>query len=402
MQEPPNNREREGSGGTAGQVNTSGTAVPAATASPPVRQNAAGRLLAVLDAFGPRHRALSLSEISRRAGLSLSTAHRLVSELVNWGALERDANGRYSIGLRLLELAALAPRGLELREAAFPYLDELHQRTRGNVHLGVRDGLEVVYVETMRARPPGRPISSRIGDRWPMHATGTGLVLLALAERDLQERALQGPLEKFTPLTITDPTELRRMLARIRQSGVAVTRGQITLPDMAVAVPVYDPYGGVAAAISVVVEAETARPKVLAAMLNEAAAAISRRLAPRAGRGGVDYANVAAGRTGPLAARVAAVSAPAPRQRARLVLGSGVGAIAPVRQAVPGAASGPAAPAVGASRPTSRAGAGHGTTGATGATSGATPVRSAAAGAGATGGRGHHADLIRAGGYGSG
>jgi len=115
------------------------------------RTNAAGRLLAVLDAFGPRNRALSLSEISRRSGLSLSTAHRLVHELVSWGALERDPNGCYSIGVRLLELAALAPRGLDLREAAFPCLDQLHHRTRGNVHLGVRDGMEVVYVEAIRA-----------------------------------------------------------------------------------------------------------------------------------------------------------------------------------------------------------------------------------------------------------
>ena len=134
----------------------------------PTRTNAAGRLLAVLDAFGPRSRALSLSEISRRSGLSLSTTHRLVHELLSWGALERDANGRYSIGVRLLELAALAPRGLDLREAAFPILDDLHHRTRGNVHLGVRNGLEVVYVEAIRACAT-HPTNGRIGDSWPMH-----------------------------------------------------------------------------------------------------------------------------------------------------------------------------------------------------------------------------------------
>ena len=121
------------------------------------RKNAAGRLLAVLDAFGPRSRALSLSEISRRSELSLSTTHRLVHELLSWGALERDQNGRYSIGVRLLELAALAPRGLDLREAAFPCLDELHHRTRGNVHLAVRDGMQVVYVEVSARAPPTRP-----------------------------------------------------------------------------------------------------------------------------------------------------------------------------------------------------------------------------------------------------
>jgi DNA-binding IclR family transcriptional regulator len=247
------------------------------------RPNAAGRLLAVLDAFGPQQRSLSLTEISRRAGLNLSTAHRLVCELAKWGALERGPTGRYSIGLRMLELAALSPRGLGLREAAFPYLDDLHHRTRGNVHLGVRDGAEVVYVETIRACAT-HPTNGRMGDRWPMHLTGTGLVLLAFGERDLQERVLRGPLERLTPLTVTDPAQLRRELAQIRQSGFAVARGRITLPDLVVAVPVYDQFGAVAAAISVVVETERARPQMLANMLAAASTGITHRLAPQPGQ----------------------------------------------------------------------------------------------------------------------
>jgi DNA-binding IclR family transcriptional regulator len=242
------------------------------------RPNAASRLLAVLDAFGPRSRALSLSDISRRSGLSLSTTHRLVHELLSWGALERDQNGCYSIGLRLLELAALAPRGLDLREAAFPVLDDLHHRTRGNVHLAVRDGLEVVYVEVIRACAT-HPTSGKTGDRWPWHATGTGLVLLAFADRDVQEQALRRPLKRFTPLTITDPAELRRKLAQVRQSGFAVAEGSITLQDLVVGVPVHDPFGGMTAAISVVVEAARARPQALASLLTEASSEITRRLA---------------------------------------------------------------------------------------------------------------------------
>jgi DNA-binding IclR family transcriptional regulator len=253
-----------------------------ASASAP-RTNAAGRLLAVLDAFGPQDRTLSLSEISRRAGLSLSTAHRLVCELANWGALERGPGGRYSIGLRMLELAALCPRGLGLREAAFPYLDELHHRTRGNVHLGVRDGIEVVYVETIRACAT-HPTNGRMGDRWPMHATGTGLVLLAFSDAELQERVLRSPLERFTPLTVTDRAQLRRELAQVRHVGYAVARGRITLPDLVVAVPVYDQFGEVAAAISVVVETERAKPILLANMLTVASGAITRQLAPQPGR----------------------------------------------------------------------------------------------------------------------
>jgi DNA-binding IclR family transcriptional regulator len=233
----------------------------------------------VLDAFGPRHRCLSLSEIARRAGLTLPTAHRLTRELVDWGALERDSTGRYSVGLRLLELSALAPRGLELREAAFPHVEDLHQITRGNVQLGVRDGMQVVYVEAIRARV--RAVTSRVGDRWPMHATGTGLVLLAFSEPDFQEAVLRSPLERFNPMTVTDPAELRRTLAHVRQTGVAVARGQITLPDMVVAVPVRDPAGEVTAALSVVVETEGARPRELAAVLKQASRAITRALDPR-------------------------------------------------------------------------------------------------------------------------
>jgi DNA-binding IclR family transcriptional regulator len=255
----------------------------AGSSAPATRINAAGRLLAVLDAFGPRSRALSLSEISRRSGLSLSTTHRLVHELLSWGALERDPSGRYSIGVRLLELAALAPRGLDLREAAFPVLDDLHHRTLGNVHLAVRNGMEVVYVEAIRACAT-HPTNGRIGDRWPMHATGTGLVLLAFADREVQEEALRRPLERFTPLTITDPAELRRKLAQVRQSGFAIALGTITLPDLVVAVPVHDRFGCLAAAISVVVEAARAKPQVLVSMLTDASGEITRRLAAQSGQ----------------------------------------------------------------------------------------------------------------------
>lgn len=243
-----------------------------------VRRTAAGRVLAVLDAFGPRHRVLSLSEIARRVGLTLPTAHRLVRELLGWGALERGEDGRYSVGLRLLELSALAPRGLELREIAFPYLEDLHHITRGNVHLGVRNGHEVVYVEALRARKH-QPVTSRVGDRWPLHATGTGLVLLAHAERDLQEQVLYSPLERFTPLTVVDPEQLRRKLAQVRKTGVAVAQGQISPVHLVVAVPVSGPGGEVAAAISVVVETEQAQPRHLASLLTQASRSISRALA---------------------------------------------------------------------------------------------------------------------------
>jgi len=249
----------------------------AANADPLIRRTALGRALAVLDAFGPQHRLLSLSEIARRADLTLPTTHRLVSELVAWGALERHRSGQYFLGLRLLELAALAPRGLQLREAAFPYLDDLHQATHANVHLGVRDGHEVVYVETMRSRVSAQ-ISSRVGDRWPLHVSGTGLVLLAYADHTLQDEVLSAPLARYTPKTIVDPHELRRILADIRRTGVVIAHDQISMHAVAVAAPVRGPRNDVIAAISAVVATNETPLNRLAATLTDTAQAISHAL----------------------------------------------------------------------------------------------------------------------------
>src|SRR4051812_38829931 len=158
---------------------------------------AAGRVLAVLDAFGPTHAVLTLSEISRRSGLSLTTTHRLVGELRDWGPPDRPPAGRNGIGLRLLKLGAPPPHGLQLPDLALPYLDDLHHATRANVLLAVRDGADVVYVEALRARGAIR-LLSRLGGRWPLHATGTGRVLLAFSPPEVQEDVLRHPLKRFT------------------------------------------------------------------------------------------------------------------------------------------------------------------------------------------------------------
>jgi DNA-binding IclR family transcriptional regulator len=210
------------------------------------------RLLGVLDAFTGTQRRLTLTEISRRTGMPMGTTHRLVGELVAWGALERDERGRYQIGLKLWEVAALAPRGPGLREIALPFLEDLYEATHQHVQLAVLDGLDVVYVERISARG-AVGVRSRVGGRWPAHTTGVGLVLLAHAPPQVQEDYLAGPLAGFTDLTITDPVVLRRVLADVRRTGHAVSDRQVTMDAVSVAAPVRGGGGAVVAALSVVV-----------------------------------------------------------------------------------------------------------------------------------------------------
>jgi DNA-binding IclR family transcriptional regulator len=240
-------------------------------------RSAADRLLAVLAAFDQGHPCLCLTEIGRRAELPPATAHRLVGELAAWGALERDESGRYHIGLRLWEVAALAPRGVGLRKAAMPFLEDLYEATHENVHLAVLDGHDVVYIERISGHESVR-VLSQVGARWPLHATGVGLVLLAHAGRDLQERVCRGPLPRFTPHTVTEPATLRRMLADVRRTGSALSDRQITEDAVSVAAPVHGPRGTVAAAVSVVVHADTAHLPSLTPLVRIAARGISRAL----------------------------------------------------------------------------------------------------------------------------
>ena len=97
------------------------------------------RVLAVLAAFDSAHRELRLSDIARRAGLPPPTAHRLVGELSEWGALDRREDGRYVVGRRIWNLGLLAPVQTGLREVASPFLHDIYGATLATVHLAVRD-----------------------------------------------------------------------------------------------------------------------------------------------------------------------------------------------------------------------------------------------------------------------
>ena len=244
-------------------------------------ESVTSRVLGILAAFSAQQPRLTLSEIGRRTGLPLTTAHRLVGELTEWGALERDEAGRYRIGLRLWEVASLAPRGLGLRERALPFLEDLYEVTHENVQLAVRDGAEAVYVERLTGRQ-AVALVSRVGGRLPLHATGVGQVLLAHAPPEFQDEVLAAPLKAFTKYTVTDPKRLRSILAEVRRTGIALCDRQVDPESLSVAAPVFgvDAVGapGVVAALSVVVRSDGADRLGLVPAVRAAARGISRVL----------------------------------------------------------------------------------------------------------------------------
>ena len=233
------------------------------------------RALSLVGAFDEEHRRLTLTELATRAGLPLPTAHRLVSELVAWGALEKTSSGTYVVGRRLWDIGLLAPVQAGLVETASPFLHDLYGATLATVHLAVRDGAEALYLDRLGGHA-SVPVVSTVGSRLPMHATGVGKVLLAHAPADVQAEVL-ADLPRITPYTVTQAGTLRRQLSRVVRDGYATTVEEMSLGACSVAVPIRRGPEVVASLGIVVASLKKDRPRLVSA-LNVAAHGIGRQL----------------------------------------------------------------------------------------------------------------------------
>lgn len=208
------------------------------------------RVVRVLDTFGIDRTVQTASEIGRRADLPSSTAHRLVDELVDAGVLERDDEHRVRLGMRLWELALRGSTALRLRQAALPHMERVQAELREHTQLAVLEREEALFLERL-SHPEAVSNITRVAGRLPLHASSSGLVLLAHADPDLRDRMLAGPLRAVGPGTVTEPAALARLLAEIRRRGFVAAPGSIEAVSTGVAVPIRDA-GEVIAALSVV------------------------------------------------------------------------------------------------------------------------------------------------------
>jgi DNA-binding IclR family transcriptional regulator len=174
----------------------------------------------------------------------------LLATLAQQGILERVEHGRYRLGLGLFELGSLVPARLELREAALPHLKTLVRWTRETVHLAVRKGSQIIYVD--KVEPVGSlPMFSRIGRRAPMHSTGVGKALLAFQTPEVVDGIIDTGLSRLTPSTIVDRVALLDELARVREMGCAHDVDETQVGLRCVAAPIRDGSGEVVASLSV-------------------------------------------------------------------------------------------------------------------------------------------------------
>lgn len=246
----------------------------------PVQRNddvsTAARLTALLGAFHPSDEALGVSELARRTQLPKSSVSRLSAHLVTQGLLERDGTG-LRLGLKLFEIGQLALRGRGLVEAARPYLADLREATRNTVHLAILEGTEVVYLDLLRGSDAPR-LPSRIGGRFPAHATAVGKAILAFSDDETVGAVLRGDMERVSTRTVTAPGLLRGQLERVRADGIAYEHEESGVGVVCAASPLLRADGHAVAALSIAGWANRMRTEHVAPAVRTAALTLSRTL----------------------------------------------------------------------------------------------------------------------------
>jgi len=208
------------------------------------------RAMEILAAFDSEHEERGVSEIAQVTGLHKATAHRMMMTLLNGGFLERAGDGeRFRLGMRVVELGLGALRRLDVRRAAFPYMEQLVERFQETCDLGIFDRGWVLYVEVVHSEH-SLTIAARIGRRLPAYCTASGRVFLAFLPPEVVEPILNGPLIACTGRTITSIDRLREELESTRQRGYALDDEELEAGIRAVSVPIRDIDGKVIAALS--------------------------------------------------------------------------------------------------------------------------------------------------------
>lgn len=246
----------------------------------PAPKSVLARGLSLLDTFSAGEPELSLAEISARSGLPKPTAHRLLGELVEWGALERCRPGHYRLATKLFRLGQLVPRHRLLREAALPQLEELYELSHENVHLAVPDNLYTLFLEKLTGKE-SMAIRSRVGGRMPSHCTATGKVFLAWGGRDRLRRVVDAGLPRLTPRTIVLPGLLHQELERTVARGIGINREEAEPGVAAVAAPVHGERGQVVAALSITGRSHRLDVDRLGGLVRAAANTVSATLGSR-------------------------------------------------------------------------------------------------------------------------
>ena len=210
------------------------------------------RALKLLNALAVHSQGLSLSEVASHVGLPNSTAHRLLTTLQNERYVRFESERSvWLIGVQAFCVGAAFVRSRDLVTIARPYMRRLMEQSGETVNLAIADCGEVIYIAQVETQKMMRAIAGP-GGRAPMHCSGLGKALLAVADPAAAEELIKSmDLHRETAHTLVTVQDLKRDLEKVRAHGYAVDNEEIVVGLRCVAAVIYDEHSSPLAALSV-------------------------------------------------------------------------------------------------------------------------------------------------------
>ncbi|MBT2583329.1 IclR family transcriptional regulator [Planococcus sp. ISL-109] len=197
------------------------------------------RVIQVLRAFKVDQPYMSLTELSRSTGISISSLQRIVNTLVYEGFLmKNEKTKQYSLGLELMFLGQMVQKSDALLSKAIPIMERLNEETKENISLNIIEGNQRRCIYNLASRHELSALTF-VGHTAPLYAGASAKVLLAYREQEFIESYLDAiELSKITDRTINSKEELRKQLTEIREQGHSITYGERVKGAVSISVPI--------------------------------------------------------------------------------------------------------------------------------------------------------------------
>lgn len=237
------------------------------------------RAIDVLDLLA-RKGALGVRAVAVHLDLPVGSVHRLLQDLAEENAVERNEEGNWRLSYRLLQITEMQLDNIQLPRLARPFCEAIAEVTGETVNVNVLSGPHCVCVDKVRGND-GMQLDFRIGTRSPLHCGGSAKAILAFQPDAVIDRVVGEPMTGFTSRTITSPDELKAELGRVRRRGYAIDDEELVMGIWCVGVPIVDGVGKAVGAISITgTSRKTVGPEVqpLVDMLANACSQVSRAL----------------------------------------------------------------------------------------------------------------------------
>ncbi len=213
--------------------------------------SSAEKALNILLTFAPYNNEMGTTDISKKLGIHKSTTSRLLKLLVSTGFLQQNSlSKKYMLGKSAFKIGTATTRSLnsKLLTVAQPYLAELSQLTGESVALELLSGTNVVLALHVEG-PSHIRFNFQPGEQVPINVAAGAKVILSHCEPKFMELCLRQEFKRFNENTIITKKEYRKLLRKIKETGIAYDRGERYKDTHAMATPIHGLDGGPKAAI---------------------------------------------------------------------------------------------------------------------------------------------------------